>query len=65
MPVDKDRTFEREVARLGFFAYEKDMATCIGCYEPVKLGYKNGVGCVIAAKAHAQVCSRLRKYLSK
>lgn len=65
IPVDKDRTFEREVARLGFIAYDKDMATCVGCYEPVKLGYRHSVGCIIAAKAHAQVCPRLRKFLGK
>lgn len=65
VPLERDRTFEREVHRLGFIAFDKDIATCVGCYEPVKLGYKHSIGCVISAKAHAQLCPRLRKYLGK
>lgn len=64
LPLKEDRTFEREVQRLGFIAYESDIATCVGCYEPVKLGYRHSIGCVISAKAHAQLCPRLRKFLT-
>lgn len=54
----KDRTFAREVHRLGFIAHTGDMATCSTCWGTVKIGGMHSVSCVINAKAHKQLCSK-------
>lgn len=57
-PVEKQDQYGKKVIAEGFTKHVDEIATCTACWMPVKIGRPGTISCVIAAKAHKQLCTR-------